>query len=226
MVQVLLNTHIGKLASLRALTVDGIVGPATIRAIEAFQSKVVRMKRPDGRVDPAGRTMAKLNLAVQVGSSAGLNITGKPLPAKAKKVLSEILRHAGLSKARVTSVQRSPAEQARVMYDNIKSKGVAYNYKLYGSNGDKIIKVYEQNSGKTKARVVALMEAMIKQVGPSKVSKHCSTSHYVFDVAPSSIVNKKKMIDAINSHKAVSRLLKPPSDPAFHIEIPKNSPHI
>lgn len=215
--------HIGKLAPLRVLTVDGIVGSATIRAIETFQSKAAGMKRPDGRVDPGGRTMTKLN---QGGSSAGLSITGKPLPAKAKKVLSEILRHAGLTKARVTSVQRSPAEQARVMYDNIKSKGVAYNYKLYGSNGDKIIKVYEQNSGKTKDQVVPLMEAMIKQVGPSKVSKHCSTSHYVFDVAPSSIVNKKKMIDAINAHKAVSRLLKPPSDPAFHIEIPKNSPHI
>lgn len=59
-VQNLLNDHVGSLVPLRALTVDGIVGPNTIRAIEAFQRRVVGMTSPDGRVDPGGRTLAAL----------------------------------------------------------------------------------------------------------------------------------------------------------------------
>lgn len=43
------------------LTVDGLCGRKTIERIRAFQSEVVRMSRPDGRVDPGGRTLAALN---------------------------------------------------------------------------------------------------------------------------------------------------------------------
>jgi hypothetical protein len=46
------------------------------------------------------------------------------------------------------------------------------------------------------------------------------------DVAPSSITNHQRFITALQQHKAVSKLLKPPSDPAFHIEIAKNSAYI
>ncbi len=44
-----------------ALDVDGKVGPTTIATIEAFQKKVVRMRRADGRIDPAGTTLAALS---------------------------------------------------------------------------------------------------------------------------------------------------------------------
>ncbi|MBK6973024.1 MAG: DUF3380 domain-containing protein [Sterolibacteriaceae bacterium] len=43
-----------------ALTVDGQVSPRTIAAIESFQKHVLDRKRPDGRVDPEGRTLAML----------------------------------------------------------------------------------------------------------------------------------------------------------------------
>jgi peptidoglycan hydrolase-like protein with peptidoglycan-binding domain len=39
---------------------DGIVGPKTIRAIKAFQSRVLHMHNPDGRVDPEGKTLKQL----------------------------------------------------------------------------------------------------------------------------------------------------------------------
>jgi hypothetical protein len=42
------------------LTVDGKVGPRTVTAIEDFQKHVLDRKRPDGRVDPDGRTLAAL----------------------------------------------------------------------------------------------------------------------------------------------------------------------
>ena len=44
-----------------ALTVDGRIGPRTIAAIEEFQKHVLDRKRPDGRVDPEGRTLAALS---------------------------------------------------------------------------------------------------------------------------------------------------------------------
>ena len=57
-VQELLNMS----ASLPAgrVTVDGSIGPKTIGAIEAFQARVVKLRHPDGRVDPAGRTFVAL----------------------------------------------------------------------------------------------------------------------------------------------------------------------
>ncbi|MFC4257802.1 peptidoglycan-binding protein [Marinobacter lacisalsi] len=42
------------------LVVDGLSGPKTERAISSFQSAVVGMMRPDGRVDPGGRTLRAL----------------------------------------------------------------------------------------------------------------------------------------------------------------------
>ena len=55
-IQGLLNNH-RKLK----ISVDGAVGPQTIQAIEEFQKNVVRMLRPDGRVDVGGNTLRALN---------------------------------------------------------------------------------------------------------------------------------------------------------------------
>jgi peptidoglycan hydrolase-like protein with peptidoglycan-binding domain len=52
-VQQALNEHGAK------LTVDGRIGPATIKAIQDFQRKV-GFKKPDGRIDPGRRTEAAL----------------------------------------------------------------------------------------------------------------------------------------------------------------------
>lgn len=62
-VQELLNDNIGRLTPLRPLTTDGRIGPATQGAIDEFQRRVVKMPFPDGRVDPGGKTLAKLNEA-------------------------------------------------------------------------------------------------------------------------------------------------------------------
>ena len=60
-VQILLNANLGRLTPLRPLAEDGKVGPMTIGAIEEFQRRVVKMAKPDGRVDPHGRTLRSLN---------------------------------------------------------------------------------------------------------------------------------------------------------------------
>lgn len=58
-VQTLLNAQMPP--HLHKLMVDGIVGPATIAMIQSFQRHVLGFRRPDGRVDPKGRTLAALN---------------------------------------------------------------------------------------------------------------------------------------------------------------------
>jgi len=65
-VQKLINGQLLKLTPIARLKEDGIVGQNTVRAIEEFQRRVVRMPIPDGRIDPGGATWRELNL----GSSA------------------------------------------------------------------------------------------------------------------------------------------------------------
>ena len=46
----------------KPLLVDGKIGNQTIKHIEAFQKDIVFMATPDGRVDPDGKTFAKLSM--------------------------------------------------------------------------------------------------------------------------------------------------------------------
>ncbi|BDU35870.1 hypothetical protein INR79_16085 [Vibrio sp. SCSIO 43132] len=56
LVQVLLNSYLGK----KKLDDDGIAGKNTIREIISFQRKIMPGWKPDGRVDPKGRTFSSL----------------------------------------------------------------------------------------------------------------------------------------------------------------------
>jgi len=58
LVQELLNRHMQP--PQRPLVVDGIMSPRTIAAIEAFQRRVLDMRRPDGRIQPGDPTMVAL----------------------------------------------------------------------------------------------------------------------------------------------------------------------
>jgi hypothetical protein len=227
-VQTLLNQKIAELMPLMPVIVTGNCDGQTILMIEEFQRRVLHLPKPDGRVDPNGRTIAALN--GEAGSAPGTEPTldGNALPGPAANVLKEILKAAGLPRATVTSISRTPADQARVMYENCVSKGVQFNKNMYAAAGDKVVDVYAANKDKPRATVIQLMLAKILEIGPSNVSKHISDTHYTFDVAPSSIPASKHaaFLAAVRAHKAVSKVIPPPTDPAFHIEIPRNSPHL
>ncbi len=70
-VQTLLNERI-KIPTPK-LVVDGKSGPKTREAIIQFQKNVLSMRHPDGRVDPNGKTITKLN-----DPGASLNYTPAP----------------------------------------------------------------------------------------------------------------------------------------------------
>ena len=64
-VQQLLNQHMLALG-LPLLVVDNHAGNNTIKGIRAYQRRVVGLARPDGRVDPGGRTWRLLDAGTGV----------------------------------------------------------------------------------------------------------------------------------------------------------------
>ncbi len=69
--QKLLNARIGRLIPLRPLKEDGVFGPATARAIAAFQARVVKLERPDSVVEPDGPTMHALAGGAKIKAATG-----------------------------------------------------------------------------------------------------------------------------------------------------------
>lgn len=162
---------------------------------------------------------------IKFGSKANQSVVSD----KTKSILTGILKDAGLTSCLITSTSRTPADQARAMYNNIVGTSVKRQKNLYAAAGDEVIDVYvvQHAAGKTADQIKAAMEAKIKAVGPSKVSRHCADPAIlnVIDIAPSSISNKHAFETAVNTAKAkgkVSHFIKPPLDPAYHLEIPQS----
>jgi hypothetical protein len=141
------------------------------------------------------------------------------------QVLEDVLQAAGLNSAQISSTARPPSEQARVMFNNIESTGVAAQKRLYAAAGDAVIDEYVKAKAakKTPTEIKAAMEAKIIEVGPTKVSHHAADPNVlcVFDVAPSSIAKKAAFEKAVRADKRVSKFLLPPLDPGYHLEIPQ-----
>jgi hypothetical protein len=141
------------------------------------------------------------------------------------QVLEDILQAAGVGSALISSTARTPADQARVMFNNIEATGVAAQKRLYAAAGDSVIDEYvkAKKAGKTPVEIKAAMEAKIIAIGPTKVSHHAADPNVlcVFDVAPSSIPKKAAFEKAVGADKRVSKFLKPPLDPGYHLEIPQ-----
>lgn len=136
-------------------------------------------------------------------------------------LLHEIMSASGNPSLLITSTLRTAEDQARAMFQNIKSKGYEYNYDLYGANGDAVVKVAE-NAQKKKLSDTEIISEMVKEInriGPGKVSKHAGDPKKtnVVDIAPSSLTNRKGFEKEVEKRKIF--MLKPPADPAYHLEI-------
>gem|GEM_PF-1296991 len=151
---------------------------------------------------------------------------GVVISDNAVNILKRILRSQCLPRATITSGRRTSTDQARVMYELITRHGVPYAYGLYGAPGDSVIGVYEQYTrrGVGASEIRSAMKDKILEVGPTTVSKHCSDTHDVFDVAPSSMStsDRPKFVTALRaalSDGLISKIILPPADPVYHIEI-------
>lgn len=137
------------------------------------------------------------------------------------------MQASGVSQITITSTARTANDQARIMFENIERHGVSHQKKLYGQYGDKVIDIYStlKSNGKKNAEIIAGMSLNITALGPRNVSKHAGdpAKLNVVDIAPSSInlALRKKFESVINNESRVSKLITPPTDPAYHIEIPQ-----
>lgn len=140
-------------------------------------------------------------------------------------ILKDVLSKAGVKSATISSTTRTPTEQATVMYENIKRRGIRNQLSLYKKNGDAVINVYKTLSEKenSKSSIIEAMTKKIKELGPSTVSKHCANPSKinVIDIAPSSISNKAAFLKEAKKDPRISKILDPSDgDPTYHIEIP------
>ncbi|HYR11863.1 MAG TPA: transglycosylase SLT domain-containing protein [Longimicrobium sp.] len=177
--------------------------------------------RPAPANTPAGAAPAPGDPRVDFGTNADPDA----VTAYSRRVLGDILKASGLRRCLVSSTSRNPAEQARVMYDNLERHGVRHQKALYGRGGDAVIDVYAERkgAGDSSAQIRAAMERKIIAIGPTRVSRHASDPGVlnVFDVAPSSITDRPAFESAVRAESRVQLFLKPPGDPGYHLEIPQ-----
>ena len=155
----------------------------------------------------------------------GANAEISDVSALSLSILKDVMKKAGVASCVISSTARDPFNQARVMFNNIKSTSVAKQKALYAAAGDMVIDefVKAQNAGKTRDQTIKAMEAKIIAIGPSNVSHHAADPKVlnVFDVAPNSIPSDKKSAweAAIKANKSIAKFIFPPADPGYHFEI-------
>jgi hypothetical protein len=125
----------------------------------------------------------------------------------------------------ITSSVRTPRKQAEIMYDQTVSLDTAAQYKLYSTNGDKIIDVYvaKQKEKKTKEEIIKAMEDKINEIGAYKVSKHCGdhTKLNVFDIYRSRLKNPKDFLTEANKYlnSEIKTIINETDRGCYHFEI-------
>lgn len=176
--------------------------------------------KPIPSADPA-RTPAGRPVTITFGTNA----READVTPYSRAVLEDTLRAASLEKAMISSTSRGPADQARVMYNNLEHFGVAHQKALYGRAGDQVIDTYARSKalGKSAEDIKRDMEAKIRELGPTNVSRHASDPKVlnVFDVSPKSIADHVAFERAARADRRVTTFLTPPKDPGYHFEIPQ-----
>ena len=126
--------------------------------------------------------------AVSINFSAnGITISGKDIPRAA---INRIIKMEGYQgNIVISSVARTPEQQARCMLLNIKNNGMEEQRKTYKYEGQQVLNAYNPNLSDEEN--VRRMTQKINEVGPHRVSRHCvaSTDYCVFDVEKSTLSN-------------------------------------
>lgn len=186
--------------------------------------------------DPAGTThVIAFSSPTMVGSVAdvsiayGANADAAAVSDRMIDIVKDGLRAAGASTGRITSTARTPADQARAMFNNCLNNGAASQLALYAAAGDAVIRVYiARTQGLTTTQIRAqagairaAMEAEIIAQGPENVSRHCGDPavRTVVDVGYSSFnaTNRPLFENAVSGR--VSRLIDEPNNSCIHLEL-------
>jgi hypothetical protein len=180
--------------------------------------------KPSSTTNNTAATRAQASTVPAI--SFGANAKSADVTPYTLGVLADILKSAQLSAALVSSTSRTPADQARIMYDNLEKYGVEAQKKLYANPGDRVIDVYARSkaAGNTSDRIKLDMETKIRDLGPTNVSRHTADPRVlnVVDIAPGSLKDRRAFEVAVKADERVRKFLTPAdSDPAYHLEIPQ-----
>jgi hypothetical protein len=155
----------------------------------------------------------------------GPNAKSSDVSSYSLGVLRDVMAAANVAKLTISSTQRSPSDQARVMFDNLETQGIDAQRKLYKPPGQAVIDVFVAGKAANKSAdlIKAEMTAKIIELGPTNVSHHAADPKIlnVFDVAPSSVSNVNAFEAAAKADHRISKFLTPPNDPGLHFEIPQ-----
>ena len=143
---------------------------------ESLQNLTTKYKAELAKIGNVIRVEVKYNK-----SEIDLSVVGKDNSVKMDRISSyslniikQIARNSNNPKVTITSTTRTPMEQAKEMYNGCLEYGITEQYKLYGSNGDKVIKVYEDlHKTKTRQEIIQAMYEKIIELGAHNVSNHC-----------------------------------------------------
>jgi N-acetylmuramoyl-L-alanine amidase len=155
----------------------------------------------------------------------GPHARAEDVTAFSRDIVIDLMRKACLAHLVISSTSRSPADQARVMFNNLERFGVDHQKALYGAAGEQVIEVYRRakQGGRAVADIKRAMTDEIVRIGPTRVSRHASDPNVlnVFDVAPSSVARRAAFEQAVRADRRVAKFIVPPSDPGYHLEIPQ-----
>lgn len=144
-VQELLNELAADDGRIPEVTVDGKMGQKTKNTIAKFQKYIVKLKAPDSRIDPNGRSektliskiieidleliptlaakykLKKEKLAVTGSGPRTLNYATnakKVLSTYSENIVKLAMAYGGVNKCAISSTHRTFDDQARIMYNN------------------------------------------------------------------------------------------------------------
>ncbi|MDC0741365.1 hypothetical protein [Polyangium mundeleinium] len=187
--------------------------------------------------DPAGTThlIATGKPTTLVGPIAdvrivfGANADAGAVSAGMTDIVKDGLRAAGAAVGTITSTARTPADQARAMFNNIQNTGTAEQQQLYGPAGDAVIQRYiDATQNLTPAQIQAqstqIQQAMTDEInaqGPENVSRHCGDPavRSVVDISYNSFNATNRPLFRTSVSARVTRLLDEPNNNCFHLEL-------
>ncbi len=163
------------------------------------------------------------NSGNQTSKSSDITLDGKyaQISQYSRNLLYNLKGYKG--KIYITSVARTPEEQARAMLNNIKKNGVDSQIRLYANPGDNVIRVYNPNL--SDEQNLAAMIAQIYKEGPGNVSHHCADTSVlnVVDISISKLSDVDAFLEAVEAEKqkgTISYILER-NNGCVHIEIPQ-----
>ncbi len=199
----------------------------------------------DVKVAPVGAThlivVTGQNVAAvpDVRVTFGANADRAVVSSKSMKVLKELLRVAGQPTASITSTARSPADQARVMFQNLTKAGktieenIADQIRTYAAPGEAVVGVFTDLArNKTRQQILAAQSSIrlamlteINRQGPGRVSKHCGdpATTNVLDISANAFTaaNGSLFWGVADRDPRVKILDERNENGCYHLEVPQ-----